>query len=93
MGDAHHLIQDGYAHTTRDGGNGAITHIQCFTCEQGDHSHPDYEQVYVLGPQAEGAVEATAAFLTLMQGAGKMSDGQFSEAFDAFVSKYFATKK
>jgi RHS repeat-associated protein len=93
--DALHLIQDSFAHTARVGGNGAITHIQCFTCAHFgggyDHQHPDLRDANgQLTNQGQGSVNAGAAFLTIMQNAATMSDTQFNNAIENFLSQFFS---
>jgi RHS repeat-associated protein len=91
MGDAQHLIQDSFAHTTRENGNGAITHIQCFNCSGAadDHHHPDFEANGQLTNEAQGSVDTSAAFLIMMQNSRTVSDDQFSQALENFVAQYF----
>ena len=99
---AGHLIEDSFAHTTRDGGNGAMTHIQCFTCKHFgggyDHHHPElrvYGQegnmIVDEGYSSEGqaSVDAEADYLKLMQGAKNMSNSDFASAVSAFEKKWF----
>jgi hypothetical protein len=97
MGGAGHLIQDSFAHTTRDGGSGDITHIQCYTCTgaEMDHQHPDFQPVAtggVLSPQAQGSVDATADFLTLINGSANMSTAQFQQGLQQYENKWFQQK-
>lgn len=97
MGGAGHLIQDSFAHTDRDGGTGAITHIQCYTCSgaEMDHEHPAFmtdATQGLLSPEAQGAVNATADFLNLMNGAGSMTNAQFQQGLQNYENKWFQQK-
>jgi RHS repeat-associated protein len=94
IGEAVHLIQDSYAHTTRDK-NGRITSMHCYamagTCSEGDvgHSHPGLRNSDgTLTPQAQGAVNATRAFLLLMENVPRMSQLEFHWEMHRFVRRY-----
>lgn len=92
MGGAGHLIEDSFAHTDRLWGNGGIESIQCYVCVgmADDHDHPDYMAEYGgLSPQAEGAVDAEADFLTLINQSAKTSKGQFDQGLQSFKSQWF----
>jgi RHS repeat-associated protein len=103
MGGAGHAIQDSFAHTDREGGNGAIFHIQCYNCSgtEMDHQHPEFsigasEAEYstdatqsMFSPQAQGSVDATADFLTLMRGAGYLTDAEFGQRMQSYENKWF----
>jgi RHS repeat-associated protein len=102
---AGHLIEDSFAHTDRENGNGAITHIQCFTCKHFgggyDHHHPELYNYIIAGkiavqdgysPQAQGSVDAEADLLTLMKGAKDMNDKDFQQALSAYLQKWFSEK-
>jgi RHS repeat-associated protein len=101
---AGHLIQDSFAHTTRDGGDGTITHIQCFTCSSKkngyDHHHPDLFKEDEFGNagaggisnEGQGSIDATASYLTLMNGAAKMNDKDFDKALSSYENQYFQQK-
>ena len=101
---AGHLIQDSFAHTTREGGNGTISHIECFNCPHGsgyDHHHPEL-RVYGLegdqmvdqgyGPEGEASVQAQSEYFTLMAGAKNMSAADFDKALSAYEKKWFPQK-
>jgi RHS repeat-associated protein len=99
---AGHLIEDSFAHTTREDGTGAITHIQCFNCkgEADDHQHPPF-YVYdatgsydsrELSPEAQGSVDAWADYLKLMGGAKDMSTQDFDKALSSYEGKYLPQK-
>jgi RHS repeat-associated protein len=97
MGGAGHDIQDSFAHTWRENGIGAITHLECYNCSgsEMDHQHPDYQPVAtggVLGPEAQASVDATADFLTLMNGASNMTQSQFQSGLQSFENKWFQQK-
>jgi len=94
MGGAGHLIQDSFAHTDRDGGTGDITHIRCYTCSgaEMDHQHPAFmtdATQGLLSPEAQGSVNATADFLTLMNGAAGMTNAQFQQGLQNYENKWF----
>jgi len=91
MGGAGHLIQDSFAHTDREAGNGTISHIQCYVCTgaDDDHHHPDFETNGQLSPQAQGSVDATADFLGLINGAGSISSERFHELLQSYENKWF----
>ena len=97
MGGAGHAIQDSFAHTWRENGTGAITHLECYTCSgsEMDHQHPDFQPVETggtIGPEAQASVDATADFLTLMNGAGSMTQSQFQGGLQSFENKWFQQK-
>jgi hypothetical protein len=97
IGKGVHGVQDSFAHTTRNEA-GEITHIQCYNCNGSDgtpkdHAHPDYEKNGVLTPQATRAIDASAAYLTLMQNAGQMTDKEFDKALKDFEQKYLKAEK
>lgn len=97
MGGAGHDIQDSFAHTWRENGTGAITHLECYNCSgsEMDHQHPDYQPVAtggVMGPEAQASVDATADFLTLMNGVFNMTQSQFQSGLQSFENKWFQQK-
>jgi RHS repeat-associated protein len=94
-GDAQHLIQDSFAHTDRVGGNGAITHIQCFNCSGSadDHHHPDFRNDDgTLTPQARGSIDASADFIRLVQRSGNETDSQFNQDLNGYIGTHFQNK-
>lgn len=88
-GNAEHLIGDSYAHITRNA-NGEITHVQCFTCsgKEDDHHHPPEQTDGHNSTEFQGGVDASAAYVQMMQNAGTMTDEQFNQALNDFINKY-----
>jgi len=54
-----------------------------------DHHHPDLYVNGQLTNQGQGSVAAGAAFLIIMQNAAAMSDAQFDQAIQNFLSQFF----
>jgi RHS repeat-associated protein len=90
VGQAIHTIQDSYAHTTRNA-EGQITHVACFTCVI-HHDHHDPKAADKSGnltSQGQGAVDATAAFVSLMNDSSSMTLQEFTTALNQFMQAYF----
>jgi RHS repeat-associated protein len=89
MGNAEHGIGDSYAHTDRNA-QGQITHLQCFTCSGAadDHHHPPEEISGTNSPAFQGSIDASAAYLQMMAGAGNMTQQEMTNAFNKFVHNY-----
>jgi hypothetical protein len=77
---------------------------KCFTCSSKkngyDHHHPDLFKEDEFGNagaggisnEGQGSIDATASYLTLMNGAAKMNDKDFDKALSSYENQYFQQK-